>query len=268
MHKKTSSAYICHIYLPYLWFAYFGFAVSLLIFRGSSNPINYNMAQVGELFRIPYVGFREYWFLCTLFQIKLVHTAFECKSISPVYNTIFWVISFIILNCIKSDIPLYVYRFHFGMYFHAGYLLQNRSIINNDKQPPLIWAVILIVTASTSHFTSISCYSFSGIISAICMCLGLFIVFYAAKITPSLLVLAGSTSMVMFILHDYVIFAMTLMFKFTGIMSGVPFLAALLTFTLAVSVSLLVVKVYQNVKCLRWIEYIFYPGKLMKNKQA
>ena len=48
------------------------------------------------------------------------------------------------------------------------------------------------------------------------------------------------------------------------VMRDMPFVAAVLTFVLAVSVSLFVVWLYKNVKPLRWIEYIFYPGKLMK----
>ena len=254
------------IYFPYLWFSYVGWAVSLLFFRGSTNPINYNMAQFSELFRIPFIGFREYWFLCTLFQVKLLHMAFECKVKNPIYNTVFWLIVFIAITSFKAHLPVYISRLSFGMYFHAGYLIRTKALISTEKHPNF-WAGAVLIAAGT-----ILCFfpPFSGplcgIASAVCGCIGWFTVFYALKIKPDVLVLAGSTSMVMFILHDYVIFSMTLLFKFTGFLSGWPFIAAVLTFTLAVSVSLLIVKLYKNVQCLHWIEYLFYPGKLLKKR--
>ena len=251
------------IYLPYLWFSYFGFAVSLIIFRGNSNPINYNMAQFSEFFRIPYIGFREYWFLCTLFQVKLVHSIFDYIFRKTIYCTTFWVVVFIALNCFTSHLQIYVYRFQFGLYFHIGYILKTRSLINSDRNPGILCGIILVIAGSAFHFIPELNIS---IASAVCMCLGLFTLFYTLRIKPTFLVLAGSTSMVMFILHDYVIFSLALIFKFTGIMRDMPFVAAVLTFVLAVSVSLFVVWLYKNVKHLHWIEYIFYPGKLLLKK--
>ena len=253
------------IYLPYLWISYFGWAVSLLIFRGSSNPINYNMAQFGELFRIPYIGFREYWFLCTLFQVKLVHIAFEYRFRSTVPCTVFWVMVFIALNLCRSSLPLWVYRFQFGMYFHAGYLLKTRNIITSERPPKLLWGVLMIAVAEVMYFMpSVHGHAASISVSAL-MSLGLFAVFYALKIRPALLVLPGSTSMVMFIVHDYVIFSMALLFKFAGLLRETPIAAYLLTFALAVAVPLLIVKLYRNVKAMRWIEYLFYPGNLLRH---
>ena len=256
------------IYLPYLWVSYFGWAVSLFFFRGTSNPINYNMAQFSELFRIPYIGFREYWFLCTLFQVKLVHIAFECRTKNHIYNTIFWLIVFAAMTYFKPHLPIYVSRFSFGMYFHAGWLMKTKALISTERHPHFSVGVLLIAAGTILHFFPVFSGPLSGTASAVCSCLGFFTVFYALKVKPALLVLAGSTSMVMFILHDYVIFAMALVFKFTGFLSGEPFAASVLTFTLAVGVSLLTVKLYQNVRCFRWIEYIFYPGKLLKKKKA
>ena len=74
-HVKKS---FIEIYLPYLFFSYVGYCASLLMFATGDNPINFNAAHFDELFQIPYSGFREYWFLLTLFVIKLAHTAFEC----------------------------------------------------------------------------------------------------------------------------------------------------------------------------------------------
>ena len=260
--------YFVSLYLPYLWISYFGWAVSLLMFRGSSNPINYNMAQFSELFRIPYAGFREYWFLCTLLQIRLVHTAFEYKLRSHTLCGIFWATVFIMLTCYRESVPLWVYRFRFGMYFHIGYMLRAKKLITPDNHPGLTAGIIFAAIAQVLYFMLSVSHPLKSAAVSICMCLGIFIVFYAADIRPALLTLAGSTSMVMFIVHDYVIFALALVFKFTGIMDGLPLTASLIACTLGVLVPLAIVKLYQNVRYFGWIEYVFYPGKISGRKQS
>ena len=264
-HAKKS---FVDIYLPYLLFSYLGWFTSIIFFSPSSNPINFNAANYSEFFRIPYIGFREYWYLCTLFEIKLVHTALECRLKSRIPIIIFWVLIFLLINYVNQNIfslPVYVFRFSRGIYFCAGYVMKKFNLISRDRNPGVLLGIILFIAGTLCFFAPVH-NLFISTLTTSSICLGLFSLFYALEVKNKFLVSCGVISMVIYIVHDYVIFSLTLIYRFTGFLSSTPLIADLLCLILAVLVPHLVVKIYRNVKFLHWVEYTFYPGKLLLKK--
>lgn len=99
------------------------------------------------------------------------------------------------------------------------------------------------------------------------MSLGLFTVFYALGINIGFLSLCGMYSMVIYALHSYGFVALKLAYKLLGMSSFInPTVFYVIGLLSGVIMPLILVWLYKNVKCLRWIEYIFYPGKLILRK--
>ena len=70
--------------------------------------------------------------------------------------------------------------------------------------------------------------------------------------------------MVVYCLHNYAAASLRMLFTVSGLSSSAsPIILAAIGIIFAMTAPLAVVWLYKNVKCLRWIEYIFYPGKMI-----
>ena len=56
-----------------------------------------------------------------------------------------------------------------------------------------------------------------------------------------------------------------IMYRISGVKAGsFPAFSYLMCFIAALFIPLAIVWLYKNVKCLRWVEYIFYPSRLLR----
>ena len=273
MRQKTSGILqrikkcIVSIYLPCLYFSLILWLPKFLwSFLGISNAENFTLASVNDLFRIPFYGFDIYWFLATLFFVKLLHILTERFIPGRSLRALFWLSAFMLyLSC--AGIPSFCY---YGLYFFTGFTLRRENIITSGKHPGIICGIILFLAGmiffSASYFGGLANF-FTRDGAAVCSSLGLLIMFYALDIRGAFLALCGANSMVIYVFHGWVISSLRLVFRRLGLSETVnPAVLFVFFCVMAVLLPLCVIRLYRNVKRLGWIEYIFYPGKLIFRK--
>ena len=83
----------------------------------------------------------------------------------------------------------------------------------------------------------------------------------------ALLAECGAASMAIYVLHNFVISALRLIFRRLGLSISVnTVLLFVFCCIMGVIIPLVVTRLYRNVKCLHWVEFVFYPGKLIPKK--
>ena len=280
MRQRPSGAFrrimkcAADIYLPGLYFSFLLWLPKFFMFHslGLDNTENFSVAAMSSLYYIPLRGFAVYWFLCSLFFVKSLHILLERFIGNRNIHALLWVIIFLAAGFYGNNLPAFLRRMHYGLYFHAGYLMSGQNIITRVRHPRISRAVMLflagILIFSVSYFCGIR-NLFVKAASALCISTALLIVFYALNVRNSLLVLCGTYSMVIYIPHNSIIAVLRIMLRFLGLSSfTVPaiIVMSVFFFCAALFIPLCIVWLYRNVKRLGWIEYIFYPGKLIFRK--
>lgn len=255
-----------NLYLPCMYFSLIQWCIMYFIFA-SRNPANFGAVTLSDLYTIPFNGLKEYWFLATLFFIKAMHSALECMSCRKILHSLFWIILFFLIKLYSNGLPSSVMHLSHGLYFHLGYIIRQNNYISQSRYPRLLWGIILFLMGLAFHF--IPCiYEYNSFSTstgtALCSCFGLFIIFYALNVNYSILVLDGLYSMVVYCLHNWITASFRMVFTISGMSANSdPVMMFAVSFAFAMILPLCVVWLYKNVKCFRWIEYIFYPGKLL-----
>lgn len=197
--------------------------------------------------------------------MKVIHSAFECSPCPEKIHSAFWVIVFIISLCAKNFLPVNI---SLGLYFHIGCVLKRSNCISREKNPGVMAGLMLFVAGAILFFVPYAFDSaniFTGICASLRSCFGLFAMFYAMGVNYSWLVICGLYSMVIYCLHNWITACFRMIFTVTGLSSSSePVIMFTAAFVPAMILPLLCVWLYKNVKGLRWIEYIFYPGKLIR----
>ena len=255
--------YAIDIYLPCIYFSFLYWLPKYLMLE-ADNVENFSLTSMHDMFLIPVKGYTVYWFLCTLFFIKMIHLSLEAISKRIDLNLLLWVVVFVFVKFLDFGfIDRYV-RLSHGFYFHLGFILMRKGIITESRHPTAFHGVLLLVAGIIAFLMQ-----YVTAAAAICLCLAFMMIFYAAPIKNSFLVECGSCSMVIYVLHVHVIFAVRIIYRFLGLSANVhPFILFILCVAVAVIVPLLVVQLYRHVKCLRWIEYIFYPGRIFSRNRV
>lgn len=219
---------------------------------------------LSDLFRIPFHGYDIYWFLAALFFIKIIHIFTERFISCWKFRALFWAVLFAVHELLPGT-PSFC---DYGLYFFIGYTLRQKKLITNENHPGIFLGITLffagIIFFSASYFYEAeNIFTKTG--AAMCSSLGLFVIFYVLTIRGAFLAPCGANSMVIYAIHGFVISSTRLIFRCIGFSGTVnPAVLFVITFFAAVLVPLCVIRLYRNVKCLRWIEYIFYPGKMLK----
>ena len=256
--------YLAELYLPAMYFSVTYWLLKYFLISPSNNAEGFNLVSVKDFCMIPILGFNEYWFLCTLFFVKAVHVLLEYVFRHKYMISLFWLLLFILINIFSSSLPVFLSRFSFGFCFHIGYLLRTKSLISPKQHPRLLYGLILLASGVILY-----CLGSPKSAVSLTLSLSMFIIFYAAGITNSFLVRCGVYSMIIYCLHVYVITLTRLIYRFAGLTESIsPAVLFVITSAAGVVLPLFVVMLYQNVKALGWIEYIFFPGKLLKKHRA
>ncbi|MBQ3402989.1 MAG: acyltransferase family protein [Synergistaceae bacterium] len=257
--------FILDLYVPCLFFSLAYWSINYLVFS-SLNPINFKPATLSELYVIPIRGFNQYWFLCTLFFVKAVHLAFEFRASNELLHASFWLLLFVASGLFGVNVPSSVGIY--GLWFHLGFVLKRHEVITSVVHPSFTLGAVSFMAGAAFHFIpffSGGSSFFTRTSASLLSASGLFIMFYSLRVAVKFLALCGTNCMVIYCLHNYVTSVFRLICKLTGLPSLLPHVVLFLVcFVLAVIVPLAVVWLYRNVKCLRWVEYVFYPGKLLR----
>ena len=253
--------YLVDIYLPCMYFSVLQIIIMLTVFS-SSNPANFGTVKPGEIYAIPFVGFKEYWFLAALFFVKIMHTFWECRTKHLQAVSVFWVVVFLTVPYLSKVSPLLlrdvISRMSMGLYFHVGFLLKRSGCLSRAG----VWHGLVLLAAG------FACFAGGWNIpagAAMSTSLALFVVFYALKVNYAPLVTCGVYSMVIYCLHNWITAVFRLFSKITGLASSAsPVMLFVMCFPAAMLLPLVAVRLYKKVKAFRWLEYLFYPGKLFR----
>ena len=270
--STSKSSYLARIkkaavdlYLPCLYFSFPQWVIMSSVFA-VYNPANFGAAKLSDLFAIPLIGFKEYWFLAVLFFVKALHITFEHTISSQKLQAVLWIIIFLLVSLFRKNLPLGGLRIEMGIYFHAGYLMKQNNVFTCPK---ILHGLLLIIVGTCcfcARYVLNAQNIFTAAGSAFCISTGLFIVFYAMKVNNSVLKVYGLYSMVVYCLHNYAAASLRMLFTVSGLSSSAsPVILAAIGIIFAMTIPLAVVWLYKNVKCLRWIEYIFYPRRLFNS---
>ena len=249
-----------------MFFSYLQFACNKFVFA-SFNPAGFRVPDYSELFTIPFIGFKNYWFLCTLFFVKMLDKIFDFDD---KINALFWLIICVVIIIFRRSLPEFIAQFYYGLYFCAGKIFKRLGFITTRSK--LFYGIIFIAIGMSFFFVPVLYVKGSDLgrlsplrtYAAIFMSIGFLIAFYALKIDNKLLVTCGVYSMVVYTIHNFIAAPLRVICRLSGL--NTPVLMLIFCFILAVLIPLLVVKIYKRVKFLRWIEYIFYPGELFYKK--
>ena len=256
--------YVIELYLPALYFSFIFWLQKYLRSSLTNDVAGLQLTSAENFFYIPLLGILEYWFICTLFFIKTLHILLENVCKRKMLLSAFWVLSFVVITLFSSSLPKFIARFSFGFYFHIGYLMRQHGLITADNHPKFYYGIIMLITGIIILFlpASVMNYTVSTLIS-----IAFFIIFYSLGVCNSFLMKCGIYSMVIYATHIRILVLNDSIFRFMGLSSSVNVLVLrFISIVIAILVPLGVVWLYKNVKSLRWIEYIFYPGKLLLKK--
>ncbi len=264
------------LYIPCLFFSYLQAFLNFIVFS-SSNVADAHIPTLRHFLMIPFIGFLNYWFLMALFTVKCIHLVFERIIKNEILHFSLWVLIFFAARNFDYSGGIFtasslaiVSRLSFGLYYHAGYVISRKGFVSPVKTPGIFCGTVLLF-AGVAFFLvpyfagGVNFFTRMG--AALCMSFSLLTLFYALSISNVFLSLCGLYSMVIYCIHNYGAIIFRLLCKFSGLqpfMADFPLASFTLCFISALLIPFIVVMLYKNVKCLRWIEYIFYPGKMLK----
>lgn len=265
--------YFVELYLPCLYLSLMYWILKYFLLSPSSNIANVKLTSLTDLYLIPLLGFNEYWFISVLFFMKVIHISADYIFRNKKAVLIFWlaviagVYAFLAVKYYRGVGYMQIEQLYRGLFFPIGYAIRQWNIITEDKHPKVLYGLIFFIVGSLSFFLprlNGTTTFFSEAASAIFISVGLMIMFYAFRLDNAFLVFCGVYSMVFYVLHVYVIAAVRMLYKLSGLSSAVnPLILFAVCFAVSLLVPFLIIKLYKNVKCFRWIEYIFYPGRLL-----
>ena len=261
------------LYLPCMYFSLLLLSSKLFTFHFLGNTENFPSAELSSLYHVILYGTGNYWFLRNLFFVKIFHLLFERFIRNENIHTLVWIILFIITSYYGRIIPEFIRQMSYGLYFHSGFFMKRRSIITYDNHPGAAYGIMLFLVGilffSAQYFWGIR-NIFTKTLCELCVSLAVFVIFYALRISNAFLILCGIYSMVIYIPHNNIIAFLRVLLRLLGLSSSFTgfsiVISGLLFFAAALLIPLVIVWLYKNVKCLRWIEYIFYPGNLLLRK--
>ena len=266
--QHTSSSFIkkafIDLYLPCIYFSLIDWAFKFAILS-TGNTENFRATTIETLYALPF-GLYEYWFLASLFAVKCLHILLECHITRKVIISAFWAAAFIAVNCFRDILPSFIISMtNNGLYFYVGYVMMRRQYFPKNANILLglllfVSGVLLFLVPHVMHCANF----FTHIGASFCQSMGLFVIFYALRIKNSFLASCGIFSMAIYCLHVQILSVMRLVYRFCGLHVMPSYILCIASSIIATVIPVIIMCMCRRVKCISWIEYIFYPGKLMK----
>lgn len=241
---------IISLYIPYLIFIYLYWFIKMYIFSGN------NEASFNDIFHLFHNGKWVFWFLLSLLSIKIVHGLFEKYIKNKYISTIFFVTVYIV--SIFTNIKI-IDWLSYGLFYNIGYLINENKILEKNKKKTLIINPILLLVGLVT--LNLSQIKIQMLLIGIPTSIILLNMFYD-KNNLKFLQICGKYSMVIYLCHTLLTSLIRTIFLSIGI-TNFTFLLILGTIV-AVVASLLPVLIYNKIKIFKFIEYLFYPNKVLR----
>lgn len=256
------------LYVPCMFFSFLQAFLNLIVFS-RSNAANVHIPELRHFMMIPFNGFLNYWFLCALFLVKSIHMAFESAGANEHLHSFFWVSLFVLSWIAGDSMPRFLFLLCYNsLCFRIGYILSRREYITETRNPGAFWGLVLLgsgIAFLLVYYSGGVAGFFTKAGSALCMVLSLMVLFFALSIKSSFLSVCGLYSMVIYCIHNYAAMTFRIMYRISGVKAGsFPAFSYIMCFIAALFIPLAIVWLYKNVKCLRWVECIFYPSRLLR----
>lgn len=250
---------VISLYVPYLFFNYLYWAertIASVIFGLQLDRNDYPSG-----IKLLWMGDGATWFLLSMLLVKTVFGILDmCLSkatIVSIFSLLFW------LSCIFPQNKLLEYL-HWGIFFSIGYVISRWSV---KKE----WVNVIYVVCINMFLFGIERYILFGVDKFVKIFIGtsIFIMYmYIKNISHmGLLALFGRNSMVIYIVHglsQYICYyAIVELFHIK-----VPIIVLGLIIILQILLAFLIIILFTRVRCLHWIQIIFYPYKYMIEKKG
>ncbi len=248
---------IIQLYIPYLIFVYLFWFIKMFIFSGNHE------ATFSDLYTLFYSGKWVFWYLLSLLIIKVVHGIFEKNKNLKYINTIFWILIYI-LNIIllsKSKTLVLLNWMSYGLFYNVGYNIAQENIHLHKSKYLIFNAIILIIGIFT--FNSVPT-EINMVLIGIPLAIILIIIMQKQE-KMNFIKLCGTYSMVIYLLHTIFTAIVRTVFINIGISNFT--LLLLIGTILSILLSLIIVWSYKNIKLFNFVEYFFYPNRLVERKK-
>ena len=241
------------LYIPYVLFSYIFLFIKVFLYQGAES------VQASALVDAWILPETVYWFLLALLVIRLLshflHSFFS--------NTIVFLISFLLL--ILGSHPSMPNYFclkdacHYLICFEAGYLIYASSTLSARLKGGII--ALCCIPLCICFISSIDGTTYyPKIIIGLCVSVLLYILIASLPFHPSWLTHIGCNTLIIYLIHPFLTGPVRTIFTrfFTN-----DIVLVLLETLLLIIVPLCITYAYQHIKCFHWIQYVFYPYRLL-----
>ena len=248
------------LYVPYLWSIYLWWVIKMFLYKGN-EAVEFN-----EIYTNLFSGRSSFWFLLALLLIKVLHDF--CDYYVPKMELLFWITVFGIATVsylYVGSIWKLLYWLSYGIYFIAGYQLKKWDICNKLEKINLtyiFWGVVLILIGYMlpGEVNCIYKKFFTG--------MGITFLFYMLtvkyKLRSKTVEFIGKNSMVFYLLHLFVSPLIRVVLLKMNVTSYT--MQLLIGIIICLLTSMVCITLYGRYTFFAWIQYFFYPGRLINKK--
>lgn len=261
--KEKNGSYILKsivsLYVPYLIFNYLFVIGKLFVLKGTVE-LGMEALYFGAI-----LPSGVFWFLPALLIIRVVSWLLH-KYLAKWEWIVFVLATVVAVVGVVIDLEFFALDrvVQFWICYEAGFLLH--LVENKWKCSNVVLGVAGFVMAAVSLvlFTDITSY-FAKILIGIGISLFLLVITSGYRWSNPVISLLGTQTMVIYLLHSFVTGPLNSVFNLV-LPEGGYAVRLLLQTLILFTFPLIAVFMYKKVKIFAWVEYIFYPNKLVFKK--
>lgn len=245
--KKTFFKYFFSLVIPYILFSYLLITINIILHNKNFSLLNY--------LTIIYKPVSNLWFIYALFYIKMIEIIMYKFINNEKIITFIWGLIFLLSFTIIDDKTVVGNIVNFGVAFHLGILINKKEDINN-----FIFLLLLIIIGTFIYF------NYNYLIGKTIVGVSLFYVlnYLGRKINlkNKFLEYLGKNTMIIFIIDGFTGLPLINIIQLSHIKYS--FIIMALCIISKIIISVVVIKMSENIKL---IKYIFYPYLIKKAKK-
>lgn len=196
--------------------------------------------------------------------IRIIHGFFEYYCKYDKINTLFWSTIFSIscfIYIFTENVPTLIGWLSFGIYYHIGYMLNYThffDILNLKKCCLLAMSMIVLGIILPDNCVTI----YNKFLIGTGLTIGLSSLLYRYKLSCNILEYCGKNSMVFYLAPLMYTPLIRVILMKVGISDFT--IQLVLGTTISIIIGFIIIYFYQNIKFFKWVEYLFYPLKLLR----
>lgn len=259
--EKVSKILIKNIiifYIPYLFFNYLYWAERIIASRIFGLQLARN--DYPSAIQLLWTGDSMTWFLLSMLLVKIVFNMLDIYASDvitlSVFSLLFW------FSCIFPQNKLFYYL-QWGIFFCVGYVIRRYFV---DRK----WMNIIYIACVNMFLIGVDRYILSGLDKFVKIFVGIsiFIMYMSIENIPhnTFLALCGRNSMVIYMINGlsqfvcYYVIVEVIHIK-------APIIVLCLIIILQLLLAFTMIGLFTKVKCLQWMQIIFYPYKYLSEKK-